>query len=265
MEEKYPFRRDYPTVAGAIGLSAIFLVTSLVSGFLSSFLLFLNIDQSWIFLVAYTVSITITVFAGVQFRKERSGETGFRMEIPSIAMIFVILITAAAFMVVIDPLTSIFPIPDWFEEMMYRNIGIDLPSFLMIVVMAPVFEEMLFRGIMLEGFLRNYKPAKAIILSALIFGVIHMNPWQAFGAFLLGLFIGWIYWKTKSLVISMLIHMVNNLASFVLMWHFGKEALSMDQLFSNPFAFYLFYIFAFIIAMAGLILLNNRYKTATAE
>lgn len=45
------------------------------------------------------------------------------------------------------------------------------------VIAAPVLEELIFRGMMLEGLLKKYSPVTSIIISSILFGVAHLNPW----------------------------------------------------------------------------------------
>ncbi|RAK70720.1 hypothetical protein DLM85_01910 [Hymenobacter edaphi] len=85
-----------------------------------------------------------------------------------------------------------------------------------ICVAAPVLEELLFRGVLLPGLLRNYGPARAILQSGLVFGVFHLNPAQALSAGLLGLLLGWVYWRTDSLLACMWLHFLNNAAAWTL-------------------------------------------------
>jgi membrane protease YdiL (CAAX protease family) len=61
------------------------------------------------------------------------------------------------------------------------------------IVLSPILEEIIFRRIILKGFLTNYTPKKAILFSAIIFGVMHGEPIQIINAFIIGLFFGWIY------------------------------------------------------------------------
>jgi len=79
----------------------------------------------------------------------------------------------------------------------------------------PVIEEIIFRGIILRGFLAHYKPWQAIGLSALLFVIIHLNIWQAFTALLTGIVLGWIYFKTRSLLLVIVGHMINNWFSII--------------------------------------------------
>ena len=83
-------------------------------------------------------------------------------------------------------------------------------TLLSVSVFAPLFEEWLCRGLVLRGLLQKLNPFSAIAVSAAFFAVLHMNPWQAIPAFLLGLLFGYVYYKTGSLKLTMLMHCVNN-------------------------------------------------------
>lgn len=93
-----------------------------------------------------------------------------------------------------------------FEMMMRHPLGI-----IAIVIMAPIVEELLFRGA-IEGYLlRKWKhPAGAIVFSSLVFGLVHGNWVQAPFAFVIGLALGWMYYRTGSLFPGILMHFVNN-------------------------------------------------------
>ena len=106
---------------------------------------------------------------------------------------------------------------EMFTEVMKQMTGGPLwSSFLVVAIFAPIFEEWLCRGMVLRGLLTKMKPAWAIVLSALFFAVIHANPWQALNAFLIGLVMGYVYYKTGSLLLTMVIHFVNNGTSVIL-------------------------------------------------
>lgn len=93
-----------------------------------------------------------------------------------------------------------------FDMMMHHPLGI-----VAIVIMAPIVEELLFRGAIQGHLLRQWKhPAWAIVLSSLIFGLVHGNWVQAPFAFVTGLALGWMYYRTGSLLPGMLMHFVNN-------------------------------------------------------
>ena len=106
------------------------------------------------------------------------------------------------------------PAPPWFwelfEQMLDNHYGF-WGAFVKVAVIAPIVEEALFRGIIMYGLMRNYKPAYAIFVSALLFSVFHLNPWQMTYTFFLGLFLGWLMVKTRSLPLVILGHSINNL------------------------------------------------------
>lgn len=81
---------------------------------------------------------------------------------------------------------------------------------LAIVVLGPVLEEMLFRGGVTEELLRKFSAGKAILYSALIFGIFHINPAQIIPATFVGLLLGWLYYKTRSLMPCITVHILNN-------------------------------------------------------
>ncbi|MCA8034648.1 CPBP family intramembrane metalloprotease [Burkholderia arboris] len=92
----------------------------------------------------------------------------------------------------------------------YVNGGLGL--IVLTCVIAPLLEEMLFRGVMLRSFLRQYPEGTAIAHSAAVFGLAHMNVYQFVLAFGLGLLIGKLYAATRSLLPGMLIHASYNTA-----------------------------------------------------
>lgn len=79
------------------------------------------------------------------------------------------------------------------------------------IFLGAIFEEIIFRGIILRGLLFTYSPKKAIIFSAIIFGIIHVKPLQIWGAIILGLFFGWIFYKTKSIGNTIILHFTANI------------------------------------------------------
>ena len=126
----------------------------------------------------------------------------------------------------LDPLNLIMPEPS--EElkaaMQMLADGPIAISLLCTAVFAPFFEEWLFRGIVLRGLLGKIKPFWAILISSIVFGLFHMNLWQAIPAVLMGLMLGYVYWRTGSLKLTMLMHCANNTLSILMMNVHGADA-----------------------------------------
>lgn len=110
-------------------------------------------------------------------------------------------------------LRSVLPPPAWLERMFVeltqgrRSLW---GSIALLVVAAPLTEETLFRGVFLYGFLRRYSARRAILVSALLFAVFHLNPWQFLGALTAGAVFAWWVVRTGSLVPALACHALNN-------------------------------------------------------
>lgn len=111
-------------------------------------------------------------------------------------------------------LTILLPVPEGFFSWKVPN---HLVLAIISLAVFPAFtEEVFFRGIILARFAGHYPEKKALLFSALLFALMHLNPWQAVHAFVMGLFLGWIYLRFRSLWLCMVIHGYNNiLASFM--------------------------------------------------
>ena len=89
--------------------------------------------------------------------------------------------------------------------------------FLSVVIVAPIGEEIVFRGF-LQRFLEKYWKdiTRAVLVTSLFFAMIHFNPFWTIQIYLLGVILGFLAWKTKSVLPSILLHIVNNGSAFIL-------------------------------------------------
>ncbi|MDO8543862.1 MAG: glutamate-5-semialdehyde dehydrogenase [Opitutaceae bacterium] len=95
-----------------------------------------------------------------------------------------------------------------------RVIGGSWQGMLLAVIIGPLMEEIIFRGIILRGFLGRWRPAVAIVASAALFALTHLNPAQLPVAFGLGVVLGWVYFHTRSLGLCFAGHAINNGAAY---------------------------------------------------
>lgn len=139
---------------------------------------------------------------------------------------------------------TLFPMSPSDAAMFERMNAGGLVSVLMACLVAPLVEEMLFRGVILRSFLRQYERWPAILGSALLFGLSHMNIYQGVAASVGGVVMGWLYERTRSLWPSILLHAGYNT---LLMFGFDNEtALS-------PIC----WLLAVLLAFAGTALLRR--------
>ena len=116
--------------------------------------------------------------------------------------------------------------------------------FISMAVIPGIVEEIMFRGIILTN-LAPYGKGMAVVASGLLFGLMHMNPSQFFYTTVLGIILGYIYLKTRSIWICIIIHFVNN--------SLGVIQQIIYQCFNTQKATKLMAIMMIIIAVLGII------------
>ena len=113
---------------------------------------------------------------------------------------------------------KVIPPPPWFWELFNRIFEGDYGltgAFIKVAVIAPIVEELIFRGLIFNGFRKNYNGFVAVFMSALLFSLFHLNPWQMPATFVLGLLLGWLMLRTNNIFVAIIGHSINN--SLVLM------------------------------------------------
>ncbi len=110
---------------------------------------------------------------------------------------------------------ELMPLPDNSSELMGQVMD-NRWGYLAICIFAPLVEEVVFRGAILRTLLGGMKYHwVAIALSALLFAVAHVNPAQIPHAFCIGLLLGWMYYRTRSVIPGIMLHWTNNTAAYV--------------------------------------------------
>lgn len=109
-----------------------------------------------------------------------------------------------------DWLEQLVPLSPWEAAMFEQMSTLSLPVVIITCLLAPVLEEMLFRGIILRGFLALYPRGQAILGSAILFGAAHLNLYQFFVALVIGSLAGWLYERSRSLLPGIALHAAYN-------------------------------------------------------
>jgi len=104
----------------------------------------------------------------------------------------------------------------WLAE--HGDYGTDnspLGAFLFLLIVAPVSEELLFRGILLRGFVARYGERAAIPLSAVLFALAHVYPIKFLSTYLLGILLAWLTVRFGSIWPAVMAHTMNNAIGFL--------------------------------------------------
>ena len=131
------------------------------------------------------------------------GATVGTLSLPILLMIPAMTLTMSG---LVSMLEWLFPMSRWEEAMFERMMSNEFAAIVTVCVLAPFLEEMLFRGIILRSFLRQYARQKAFLYSAMLFGLAHLNIYQFAIGFLGGLVLAWLYERTRSLWPCILLH-----------------------------------------------------------
>ena len=92
--------------------------------------------------------------------------------------------------------------------------------FAAVALLAPLTEELLFRGLLQKSLSNRMPPSAAILIAAAIFGAIHRDFYAFPALFVMGGVFGYLYYRTGSLRVNIALHMVNNGAALILSWVF---------------------------------------------
>ncbi|MGQ1786435.1 MULTISPECIES: CPBP family intramembrane glutamic endopeptidase [unclassified Saccharicrinis] len=217
-------QKTYPSIAQSWGIMGVAIVCMLI---FSPLQLALNevLGKEITFLIYYLMSMGAT-FAFAHFiRKKETALQRYDIRFDKPKIIILVSVAALGLQLgILSPLTSLIPMPDFFKKIILELGNMKgIFAFLTIVVAAPIFEELIFRGIILDGLLKRYSPAKSIFVSSLLFGIVHLNPWQFVTAMGIGAFMGWVYYKTQKLSLCIIIHFINNLLAFLSMQFINLE------------------------------------------
>lgn len=203
----------YPTIAQGFGILGVAVLGMIV------FAPIMLLEKDYAFLLYYLFAMGLPLWVTYVIRKKKTGVVNFSFQSFDLKVLPLIIIAPIPLALgFVFPIASLIPMPEFVEEV-FLSMSKDnqrVFGFIAIVIAAPVMEEFIFRGIVLNGFLQKYSPAKAIIFSSILFGLVHLNPWQFVTGLLLGCFIGWVYYRTHSLWLSIVIHASNNL------WAYGS-------------------------------------------
>ena len=196
----------------------------------------------------------IDSFFGIDFLRKKPGKT-----------VLWCCLLAAALIVPSLQLQEMLPkMENLVEEEMTQMINSPI-GILTIVLFAPIFEELVFRASILRFLLFLCQEIKrspwiAIILAAILFAAAHMNPAQTIHPLLMGTLLGWIYYRTKSVLPCILIHSVNNTLAYLTYWICPDEDATLVDLLGSQTMVIIALIISLSLLIYSIMKLNKIMK-----
>lgn len=200
--------------------------------------------------VTYVVTMACTLAAYLFYRTYRHGPRGIgrfsgRGLNPMLLLWGVLFMFSTS--VVLEPLLNALPeVPNVY--------GRGIWSVVTLVVLAPLFEEVIFRGVLLDSMRARYGVVVAWLLSSLMFGAVHGHPTVIVNAVFMGLILGFVYIASDSLWSTIFLHAINNGIAYMLMAVGLGEGMLVDLIENRT-------LYLIVYAVAALVFLFSGFMT----
>ena len=265
-DNKRPNRTNYPSWTDLLALVGVFIAATLIGGVVMALLEKTgSASHGFGLFISYLIQFGLTILYVLMHRHKRGGKGGLRFSLsrtnPAIVLWGVILTFSVS--IVIEPLLELFPSGQL--EQLNKMVGSGGWAMLLAVIVAPIMEEMLFRGIIQESLTLKYGPLAGVLIAATVFGVVHIIPAQAINAFFIGLILGYVYLQTRSLIPVIMIHAINNAIAYVAIMLGGEQMISTHGMIGNDTVYRIVYIASIVITAIGIIGIVVSIRRAIRE
>ncbi|MCU0343319.1 MAG: CPBP family intramembrane metalloprotease [Ignavibacterium sp.] len=135
---------------------------------------------------------------------------------------------------------------------------------IVVAIVPALSEETMFRGFIQRSFELRYKKYYGAIITAIFFSLYHFNPYGLIPLFILGAFFGFAAYKSKTLLIPMFLHFLNNFSAVTLYHIIGDDELLKSDASINPdeLSSYVFMFLGLTALFVGLIVFINKYYSS---
>lgn len=255
------FRVAYPSWGDLLTLLGVFIVATVLGFLLTGVLQKIgSVSVGFGAFLGYVIQFSLVIIFGLFQRKIRSPKETRLLKFGLAKLDFVIIlwgtIMVLATGVVIEPLLNLFP-----ETYLDRLGNIMAAGGWMMftsIVIAPIMEEILFRGILQDALMRKYGVFVGILIASAVFGIVHLIPQQVVNAFMIGIVLGYIYYRTGALLPVILIHCINNAISYFTWMLNGETLLSTREQMGNDTLYFTVYGIACVLFVIGFVSIAIR-------
>ena len=211
------------SIQAALGIVALSILSAFIAGGLVLAIGLSNPDSSQKFytFLSFIIGQSFMIIPLLWFLKSRQQPIFKQLRLNPISketLVFSIMLSLGV-IILSDELDriiqSFFPAPDYIVDLN----GLLRPDtllgfillFIAVAIIAPIGEELLFRGFLQQALEKHWHDVtRAILITALLFSMIHMNPYWFVQIYILGVLLGFIAWKSKSVIPALVLHGMNN-------------------------------------------------------
>lgn len=172
-----------------------------------------------------------------------------------IAIGFISLFGIQYFIGVIDDLLSVIGFPLQ-KETTINNFGTFVLAVFVLALLPSIAEELIFRGMILNGLRTKFNETGAILISAIMFSLMHGSFQQFVYPFILGSIMAWLVIRTGSIFSSMLVHFINNF--LVVLFAYIQNVTGWSMALPNEWWSYLI-AFALLFITAGILIIIDKF------
>lgn len=262
----------FPTWFDMLAMIAVFFAASLMAGFCMNILRKAApaMEHELVSIIVYLVQFGLAIGGTYLYRRVRGGTRRvfhFSIRWYNASLILLGLVLMLAGSVVMEPILRLFP--DHYFESLNSAIGSGGWAILMTVLLAPLFEEMLFRGLILETAKQRWGTSVAILVSSLFFGLVHapILP-QMVNAFVMGVMLGYIYVLTDSLLSVIIIHAVNNALAFLFLEITGSQTTGLKDIVTSKALYWGIYaacLVVFVVSVVAMAVIATEKRRKRGE
>jgi membrane protease YdiL (CAAX protease family) len=217
-EPELPIERRLTASKGLIGFVVAMVATLILGGFAAAAGADLS-DRGFIYggtIVQYLAWIAAAYFVTADLGRPSARTFGLRPFRRSafgwLALAFLVYyVLAIAYALIFKPPEEELPKELGAEQ----GVGFAIATAILLIVIAPVAEELFFRGFLYQAFRNSYGVGQGAILSGLVFGVIHFEFFKLVQLAILGVLLALLFERTQSLWPSIMLHAINNTLAFI--------------------------------------------------
>ncbi len=152
--------------------------------------------------------------------------------------------------IALEPLLEIMPLVPEYS-------GRGLPAIISLIVVAPILEEIICRGVILEALRRKGGVVLALIVSSLFFALLHAHITLVLNSFIMGLLLGYFYIRTKSIIVPIILHAINNALAYILLYT-NNANFTLSDIILNRDVYFTIYAAALVILIISAVKIGRK-------